>query len=119
MPTKQCADCNLPFQHKEEESYKTYCMPCFKKSKGWKLTASDNAYIDMQKEHASLLRKSEELETQNKRIKAKYRALAKKSVQETSKPTLPLKDLLRLCHPDRHQNSPLATRMTQWLLSQK
>lgn len=119
MPTKQCSDCDLPFQHTEEESYKTYCMPCFKKSKGWNLTASDSAYIEMQKEQALLLRRAAELEAQNTRLKSKYRMLSKKVAEKQATPSLPIKDLLRLCHPDRHQNSPLATKITQWLLSQK
>jgi hypothetical protein len=27
--------------------------------------------------------------------------------------------LLMLCHPDKHNNSPLATEVTQWLLEQR
>jgi hypothetical protein len=27
-----------------------------------------------------------------------------------------LRELLQLCHPDRHNGSPLAARVTQWLL---
>jgi hypothetical protein len=30
-----------------------------------------------------------------------------------------LRALLMLCHPDKHSGSPLATRITQWLLSKK
>ena len=28
-----------------------------------------------------------------------------------------LRELLMLCHPDKHAGSPLATRTTQWLLN--
>lgn len=30
-----------------------------------------------------------------------------------------LKQLLQLCHPDRHQNSPLSNDVQQWLLQVK
>lgn len=30
-----------------------------------------------------------------------------------------IKRLIRLCHPDKHGNSKLATEMTQWLLSMR
>jgi hypothetical protein len=30
-----------------------------------------------------------------------------------------LRKLIHLCHPDKHNNSTLATEMTQWLLSQR
>lgn len=49
---------------------------------------------------------------------------AKTSWGESTLVTDPLKltrpkidQLLRLCHPDRHANSPLATEITTWLLS--
>lgn len=32
-------------------------------------------------------------------------------------PQARIKQLLRLCHPDRHGNSTTATEVTQWLLS--
>ncbi|RLC99532.1 MAG: hypothetical protein DRI46_09305 [Chloroflexi bacterium] len=30
-----------------------------------------------------------------------------------------LKRMIRLCHPDKHDSSEMATKVTQWLLEQK
>jgi hypothetical protein len=43
-------------------------------------------------------------------------ALAEKSQQI---PPDMLKRLIRLCHPDRHNNSELANEVTKWLLDQR
>jgi hypothetical protein len=42
--------------------------------------------------------------------------------RENSKGSIPadmLARLIRLCHPDRHSNSPASNEMTSWLLSQR
>lgn len=39
-------------------------------------------------------------------------------VEATIPPDL-MRDMLFLCHPDKHGNSEKSTRVTQWLLSQR
>lgn len=46
----------------------------------------------------------------------KYAVLAKQGSADTGLGEKDIKALLSLCHPDKHNNSQLATRMTQRLL---
>jgi hypothetical protein len=98
-----CATCMGPFARKEEESYRAMCIPCFKEMQGWTLNQSDQSLIVLQ----SALKKSL---TTNVKLKRQAKKLVGK---------LPYRDLMILCHPDKHNGSKKATETFQKLVDLK
>jgi len=86
---KQCQGCATVFFFEAGEEWKTTCIPCFKARKR-------RERMDEEREAAS-------------------RARPQTGVIQKDM----LSRLIRLCHPDRHQNSEASTIATQWLLSQR
>ena len=139
---RDCDTCDKPFVADEE--WKRVCVLCWKESKGYKPGIGDRAFGDLQKVVIELqvaeqeLGKSlheanleaEELQTKLKAARRKARQLRKELREKEQQQPEPvhsptplsadqIKALLRLCHPDKHGNSELATRTTQWLLSMR
>ncbi len=56
------------------------------------------------------------LKKENQELKSKLKELSASDYNET-KDHLP--ELIRLCHPDKHDNSFLSNKITKWLLSQR
>jgi hypothetical protein len=76
---RTCEDCNKEFEVLESEKWKTLCKSCFIEFKKYEL--------DYLKDRVK------QLETENKRLKANSDLL---------------KRLKHLCHPDKHNGSPLS-----------
>jgi len=125
---KDCEVCELPFV--SEREWEKLCLLCWKESREYKLTKGDLAFRDMRDEYVSLEQSFSELEDELKALQEerdKLRAAAKKLLREAkasreessglSKDRV--KDLVKLCHPDKHKGSELAEAMTKWLLSQR
>lgn len=111
-----CVVCRLQFP--QRGGFETRCPICFKLEKSYKLLTGDEALLWIQ------LR----LEEKEKEVQELRKALAEKGEAEKSKPIEPpkpdlklpvdiVKELIFLCHPDRHNNSDRATAVTQYLLS--
>lgn len=97
--TTTCPCCNLRFVD-HDGRYKV-CIVCWKRRKGYRLTLGDDAFRDLQFvlfEHESYL---------------SGRDTPPKLSQER------IRDLLRLCHPDKHGGSERATELTKWLLEMR
>ena len=118
---KQCAKCKRPFPCPYVEDWKTLCIVCFKKDQNWKLTKSDDAFVDIQKE---LQKHEKEIERQEKEIARLKKAIRRiKAAQKTPPPPAPspafspkmYRELMILCHPDKHGGSKRATAMFQAL----
>ena len=98
-----------------EQEWNTLCICCWKESKDMDLLAGD-------KQVRLLQEVVERLETENRTIRQLVdrhnRRLEelKKITPQSGDLTGKLKDLLRLCHPDRHNNSETASTITRWLL---
>ena len=98
---KQCNRCGKPFVG---EAYRSTCLPCWKVEKGYDLTKSDRAYLDLQAEVSDLIRRVERLERMN----------ASNTVRP---PTIGLwRWMLARVHPDTNAGAEQATAATQWLL---
>lgn len=143
---RDCDTCSKPFV--ADEDWKRVCVVCWKEQKGYKLAIGDKAFKELQdliiafqvqegemgkSLHAANL-EQEDLEEKLKGARRTVRRLRKelRELQEEgasrpqARPQAPplltseqVMGLLKLCHPDKHGNSELATRMTQWLLDQK
>jgi hypothetical protein len=96
-----CTSCEHPYPHKFSESYRIMCIPCYKGSRGWTLTQSDNALIVLQ----MALRRS---------------ILKERAVRvERVIGNIPIRDLMILCHPDKHNGSKKSTQTFQKLVDLK
>lgn len=93
MPS--CTNCG---SYAGEEKWRTLCRKCFVKQKKREEEEKDEQLAD-------LLYTCQEL-----------RAELTKSGRSTI-PDAKLKQLIFLCHPDKHNNSETANEVTQWLLS--
>ena len=137
-PIMVCETCARPYG--QEAPYMNSCTICFKESKGYKLLKGDLAVARLQlaleearnsrtgnpaadidwELHEALKRENEELKATVQRLKADVRAAKKDSRAPPPGPSaVPperLIQLIKLCHPDRHQNSETATEVTKWLL---
>jgi len=107
-PMAQCQDCGRPFGR--EHHYQRSCPICFKESREYKILAGDKGLARLQVECGAL---QKELET--------YKALVQKLRRKPQEIGVKdrLRDLIALCHPDKHGNSRRATEVTQWLLQQR
>ena len=121
MAVKDCEVCEKPFSSDKE--WERLCLVCWKESRSYTLTKGDQAFSAMREEYISLLDEIASLEEERDR----YRALARKGVEKLKRlkadePSLPperLKQLIKLCHPDKHGGSEAAEAVTKWLLSMR
>jgi cell division protein FtsB len=140
-PIMICETCARPFG--QEAPYMRSCPVCFKEEKGYKLLKGDLAVARLQlaleqerqsrtgnpnsdldwELHEAVQRENEELKATIQRLKAEAKT-AKKNQRGPSSEAAGLTrervlSLVKLCHPDRHQNSELSTEVTKWLLDIK
>lgn len=108
-----CESCGLPFGKRALSRF-SICLPCFKNDRGWQLTKADLAHKDTMNALYDAHCERTLLQAQVKRLTAELVR------RETGKPPsdLPVDDLLRLVHPDRHPDglADLANRVTRWVL---
>lgn len=119
MSVTLCQKCSKPFF--QEESWKRDCVACWKDSNGYTLTLSDKAFIVLQDAYVEMhdvfqvmKGRTKELEAENEELRVKLKAKPKKMGPLTPEE---VKNLIRLCHPDKHKNSELANQMTKLLNS--
>lgn len=123
MPYKICENCEESFHHDYGEEWKTVCIKCFKRRKSMERGESDPDSVFVDRVELARLRRDANF------YKDQYFTLL--ASQNGYRPTPPpsagskileklsplIKDLIVLCHPDRHGGSdPRAVRTTQVLL---
>lgn len=99
-----CRECGLLFPLRG--GFERFCPFCYKVSRDYKVLWGDQAFLWAQKKVQHL-----EQELMREKLKAS---------QAPAPPVLKgslLKDLIVLCHPDKHANNPRATRVTKHLLA--
>ena len=121
--SRPCECCNTPFV--AVKGFERVCPVCFKLDRGYDLYVGDKALLRLQEQYRA---KTEELEQARaelaqlteryNRVRSKARKLMKEAVVSTVAPSR-VEQLIRLCHPDKHANSDLATDATRWLLSMR
>ena len=103
MSWATCCDCGFHFDRAADESWKTRCIPCFKKFKRAESVEADSYWPDRARAAeslaATLKRQLEQrpVDSFGKELAENWRAL------------------VQLVHPDKHNGSQGATRLTQWL----
>lgn len=109
-----CEVCSGTFDRPESERWKSKCFPCWKRSK-----ASTNS--SGQAQHQRSKTSGSDNMDWWQRGYAAGRAAALEMSEATPAPLdrARIRQLLQLCHPDRHDQSPLAGEVTTWLLSMR
>ncbi len=82
-----CQDCGAPFWRSPDERWKVRCLDCWKAAK------------------------TKEKAQHEGRATSKHSQADSTSSIDAQR----LRQLLQLCHPDKHGGSELAERVTQWL----
>jgi hypothetical protein len=120
-PAAFCVKCQRVFP--QREAWVRTCAICFKADKGYNVLLGDKAFLwaqieishlqdDVKKLQAEIMRLDAELKT---KAAAPPPAPGAPSALSAVTPSV-LKDLIMLCHPDKHDNAERATRTTQLLL---
>jgi hypothetical protein len=121
-----CTSCGLLFP--QRKSYEKQCPVCFKLDKNYDLLWSDKAFLWGQERliarEKQLFAAQAELSAMKNKVKLLEVAVKTAREQEPEPALLkagqiPVKDLILLCHPDKHQNSELANEVTKKLLSMR
>jgi len=100
MPTARCIECDDPFFIESDEQWKTRCLTCYKNMKIRQGEWEDRSTHSTRNERRhGYVRDTEPADTR---------------VLKELKERVPA--LIRLCHPDKHNESNSATQITQWLL---
>jgi len=92
-----CAQCRLPFAADSTKPWLRKCTPCWKLGKGYVLGKADRDQQFLARQLDDMARRC---------APAPAPALSRDVVTT----------LITLCHPDKHQNSAVATRATAMLL---
>ena len=117
MKRAHCQDCGKTFLRETDEDWKTRCVPCFKKSKRAESAAADSYWPARAAAAESL---AAQLQTQLEQQAATIRILSNRpAAAAPSRLDRELAEnwraLVQLVHPDKHNGSQGATRLTQWL----
>jgi len=133
-PIVNCETCARPFG--QEAPYMRSCTVCFKEANGYKILKGDlavarlqlaleeerqtkgNPHID-EELYDSLRRENTSLKETVQRLQSDLRAAQRSRRSVGGRSPVPperVLQLIKLCHPDRHQNSELSTEVTKWLL---
>jgi len=113
-PVRECECCHTPFV--PAQGFERLCPVCFKIDRGYTLYGGDKALLQLQERYRAQQAEMIELTERYTRVRSKAKSAMKALAGSTLSPDR-IEQLIRLCHPDRHQNSRAATEITQWLLS--
>jgi len=131
QPTARCA-CGATFTRPDSRRWQRECFRCWQKSRPIPAEESDqDRRLRYAEEECQQLRQqlADERRAATAREQAASRELdgygkaikALQAAAETEGMLTPamVQDMILLCHPDRHQNSERATRVTAWLLERR
>ena len=107
-----CQDCGLPFPRRQH--YESRCPLCYKVDRQYKVLWGDQAFLWAQEKVLGL---QQELQAARKALREAEASTSKtrSSVGELKGGLL--KQVIILCHPDKHNGSESATKVTQALLA--
>lgn len=103
-----CTKCRHPFPVLDSPKSRM-CMPCWKRGQGYDLTKADRHFDAI---HAYYDNRMTQLEQRLRALEAKAPPVQAEQLSPTR-----ISKLIKLCHPDRHNNSLLSNEATKWLLS--
>ncbi len=115
-PSRECECCHTPFV--AVKGFERLCPVCFKIDRGYDLYGGDKALLRLQEQYHKQTSEMAQLTARYMRVRKKAKALMQTAVTGTVAPRR-IEQLIRLCHPDKHDGNSVATEVTQWLLSMR
>lgn len=111
-----CTDCGGDFWRDDGEPWKVRCLDCWKAHKAAKENARQDRAANESKHRDHNLDDREREAWYRRGYEAGHAA----AIAISEGPPSPidkgrLRELLQLCHPDKHAGSALAAKVTQWL----
>tara|TARA_B100001093_G_C26238015_1_gene763111 strand:- start:166 stop:588 length:423 start_codon:yes stop_codon:yes gene_type:complete len=117
-PSAVCCDCGRPFPKDQEWAKK--CFLCWKDSRGYDLTKGDKCFLWAQQELARIVEETANMQSMFRRLisekERELRSLTASPGEPADLDVRLLRDIISLCHPDKHGDSRKATDVTQRLL---
>jgi len=110
---RECSSCRSPFS--PAKGFERLCPVCFKLDRGYDLYVGDKALLWIQEHYRKQRKEYIDLDERYRRVRAKAKSLMKNSSLLPPR----VEQLIRLCHPDKHDGSSLSTEVTQWLLAMR
>lgn len=111
--SRKCNSCGVMFSYEQGEEWKKICLACWVRNKN-KRDEQNFKFREKQREESK-----KAWEEQFFRYGFGGGAAPSRGSSFEQEFQENIRALLMLCHPDKHNGSPLATRVTQWLLSKK
>lgn len=118
MTWVRCKDCGTHFERAADEAWKTRCIPCFKKSKRAESDSDDSVWM---RRATTAERELSSVRLELYQARQAVEALLSKRPASSVERELAenWRALVQLVHPDKHNGSQGATRVSQWLNSVK
>lgn len=126
---RDCDLCEKPFV--ADEAWKRKCLLCWKEENNYELGKGDrafelmrDAFLDAKTDVVNALRRAERAEAEAAKARNAFRKVRAALDRERAKPKRGsgeltperVKQLIRLCHPDRHGGNETSHEVTKWLL---
>ncbi len=119
MKQAHCCECGKRFLREADEEWRVRCIPCYKKFKRSESISvpADSYWSDRAVAAESLAA------TLKRQLEQQQQTIRKLVALQTARPASSLdrelsehwRALIQCCHPDKHNGSRGATRLTQWL----
>ncbi len=125
MSVALCSKCGATFQRGADESWKTQCLPCFKKGKDLdrqaelkrletRVLAAESEVVNLRGQLRQAHAEIQHFFEMAMERQAEIHALRERTtIADDLREHLPR--LRQLCHPDRHNGSEAAMKASQWL----
>ena len=114
-PSAVCTDCGRPFP--KDQDWAKKCFLCWKESRGYELTKGDKCFLWGQIELARIVEEVTKMQAHYRRVVQQMEQRNVPALSDQGMDPRLLRDVISLCHPDKHGDSPKATAITQELLA--
>ncbi|WP_045211758.1 J domain-containing protein [Desulfonatronovibrio magnus] len=118
MMKKYCIDCGRGFWAERGETWKVRCISCWKQQKEQKQHANSSDHESMLR---ALIAKVRDLQIENNNLRTEIGFMTANGTRQSDIPSklkAKYRDLIFLCHPDKHDGHPKAVEVASWLNSE-
>ena len=116
-PSAICSDCGRPFP--KDQDWARKCFLCWKESRGYDLTKGDKCFLWGQVELARIVEEVTLMQKHYRKVLTQMESRVANKEGPAPMDDRLLRDVISLCHPDKHGDSEKATAITQELLAMR
>lgn len=114
-PSAICRDCGRPFP--KDQDWAKKCFLCWKESKDYDLTKGDKCFLWAQVELQRIVEEVSVMQRNYRRLLTEAKSSPRDPDPAGAIDSKLLREVIGLCHPDKHGDSAKATEVTQQLLA--